>query len=238
MPPVCPQADAPGAISESPQVALLIDAENISYRYADAVIAAAEAYGDVAVRFAFGDWSSPHLKGWVPRMKRLGLAHGPRFVEDPGKNVTDANLMIVGMDLLYADEIDVICIASGDADFAPLAGRLTSEQTLEVVGIGPHDAARVLVRACDHFEWLSGPVEPASDAALDLLIRAFEQLRSGQPFELLSRLGNTIRTIMPGFRCRDHGCGKLWQLVDRYPGYFRLESDPDQPTVRRVYLVS
>ena len=45
------------------KIAILFDAENISYQLVEEAIAIAKPYGKPILR-AYGDFSKPHVKGW------------------------------------------------------------------------------------------------------------------------------------------------------------------------------
>ncbi|AEQ94819.1 hypothetical protein XOC_0610 [Xanthomonas oryzae pv. oryzicola BLS256] len=46
------------------RIALLIDADNAPAGKIDVVLAEVARYGVVNVRRAYGNWKSPHLRGW------------------------------------------------------------------------------------------------------------------------------------------------------------------------------
>ena len=117
---------------ESPRVALLIDADNLS---GDVIEQAIEhllkLYGAIHFRRAY---SSPQK---VIEHTELFRRHSIRpMVNVPtGKNSTDIALAVDAIDLAISERPDVVVIASSDSDYAPLAQRLR-EKGCRVLGIG------------------------------------------------------------------------------------------------------
>lgn len=106
------------------RVALLIDCDNQSHEHLDFIIEEAVKEGELLIRRAYGNWSSPQLAGW----RKACEARGVRTVQTPthvaGKNTSDIALVIEAMDIFHREEADAFCIVSSDSDFAQLAIRL------------------------------------------------------------------------------------------------------------------
>ncbi|MEO8014291.1 MAG: NYN domain-containing protein [Polaromonas sp.] len=114
-------SDSPGANSVR-QAALLIDADNFSDPQAiDAAWAEFKAYaGRVSVCRAYG--AGPRLE-WLRSVWRyLGTRTFPNLPLE--KNTTDTALIADAVALHFQQGVRLFAIASGDADFAPLAVRL------------------------------------------------------------------------------------------------------------------
>ena len=114
--------------------AVLIDADNMPAKYAEAVLKEAGTIGEPALRRVYGDWSSDLLKSWVPRIRELGLVAHQASANTRGKNASDIQLVIDAMDILHTGRFDGFVLVSSDSDFTALAGRLR-ENGLMVVGI-------------------------------------------------------------------------------------------------------
>ena len=50
--------------NEKPLLAVLIDGDNASHKYAAAIFEEITSFGEAAVRRIYGDFTSPHLAGW------------------------------------------------------------------------------------------------------------------------------------------------------------------------------
>ena len=104
------------------QAALLIDADNFSEPQAiDAAWAEFKAYaGRISVCRAYGH--GPRLQSLLSVWRYLGTRTFPNLPLE--KNTTDAALIADAVALHFQQGVRLFAIASGDADFAPLAVRL------------------------------------------------------------------------------------------------------------------
>ena len=108
--------------NDARQAALLIDADNFSEPQAiEAAWAEFQAYaGRISVCRAYG--AGPRLE-WLRSVWRyLGTRTFPNLALE--KNTTDAALIADAVALHFQQGVRIFAIASGDADFAPLAVRL------------------------------------------------------------------------------------------------------------------
>lgn len=139
-----PQSQA----SATEQIALLIDAENVSHRYCGAVLKELDAIGgkvsDVRV---YG--CKVHCKGW---MKALRRRCAKRTSPPPTgkKNRADMALILDAILMPFRDGVTHICLASSDADFVPLLRRLKSEGCRTTI-LAESKAKRSLRRSGDRF---------------------------------------------------------------------------------------
>jgi len=134
-----------------PRLALLIDGENLSPRYAKEVLTLASGLGEVPIQRVFGDFlqqSTPPWDALVPRS--LGIEPVQVQWSSAGCNSTDVAIMAEANELIEAGGMEGVCVASADGDFAPLAENAHAAGKL-FFGIGPAHASRNLVRACDRF---------------------------------------------------------------------------------------
>ncbi len=135
-------------------LAVLIDAENISAAHIPAIIAKiAEDYGNATVRRVYGDWTTPQLTPWKKALESQALRPSQQFRHIKGKNSSDGALIMDAMELLHAREVDGFCIVSSDSDFTGLATRIR-EKGLRVYGFGMKQTMRAFVAACDEFVFL------------------------------------------------------------------------------------
>ena len=114
------------------RVMLLIDADNVSLDVIEQALALLLAqHGAVHLRRAYCTAESA-LKHQAA-FKRLGIR--PMVNLAAGKNSTDIALAVDAIDLVVAEQPEVVVIASSDSDFAPLVARLR-EKGCRVRGIG------------------------------------------------------------------------------------------------------
>jgi hypothetical protein len=116
------------------RVAVLIDADNVSPRVVDEAMSAAKAHGSIILACAYRHWTDATRKGWDAGCQKHKIQ---RVEQAPGPNATDIALAIDAVDLLRDRGLDVICVVSGDRDFAPLAARLRESRLTAVLMADP-----------------------------------------------------------------------------------------------------
>ena len=136
------------------QVAVLIDGDNISAKYAESIKQGALQYGNIKVFRLYGSVNSPNTKRWYPVMPKQGIMPVLQISYASGKSIADQALTIDVMDLLHSDSIDIFCIASSDSDFTKLVYRLKESGKI-VIGMGESKTKEALAKACDEFKILN-----------------------------------------------------------------------------------
>lgn len=210
--------------------ALLIDSENISYKYIDAIMEETTKYGTCTFRRIYGDWTNPHLKGW--KLLTLDYALNPiqQYGYTANKNATDTAITIDAMDMLHTSELDGFILVSSDSDFTPLAMRLR-EGGKRIIGIGEEKTPTPFKSACNQFIHLENLVEkdepseptkqkkaPSKKQNVDrrtmgLLKTTLNDLGEDETgWVTLASVGNTILKKKPDFDPRTYGHGKLLQF--------------------------
>jgi uncharacterized LabA/DUF88 family protein len=134
-------------------MALLIDAENISPKYIEIIIDEANKYGKINYRRVYGDWTTPQLNPWKQKMNEFGLTPVQQYAYTSGKNSSDFTLIIDAMDILYSGKVNSFCIVSSDSDFTKLVTRLR-EDNMFVFGMGESKTPISLVNSCETFSYL------------------------------------------------------------------------------------
>ena len=139
--------------SESARLAVLIDGDNTTPTIVEALLAEIAKYGSATTKRAYGDWTTPNLRGWKEAINEYAIQPMQQFAYTTGKNATDSALIIDAMDLLYTGNVDGFCLVSSDSDFTKLASRLR-ESGMVVYGFGEPKTPKALVAACDKFVYL------------------------------------------------------------------------------------
>lgn len=140
-------------MSEEKKLALLIDSDNVSAKYAQFILQEASKYGELACRRVYGDWEKNNT-GWrIPAMNN-SILPVQQTCYVTGKNATDFSMIIDAMDLLYAGNIDGFVLVTSDSDFTRLAIRLREAGKL-VVGIGEVKTPLAFTSSCHHFSYLN-----------------------------------------------------------------------------------
>lgn len=132
------------------KVAVLIDAENVSYRLSPLLeVYLSQPYNFICKR-AYGNWFHEGLRGWKDFLCQWHIEPICLLPLVSGKNGADMRLVIDAMDLVHRQLIDCLWIVSSDSDFTPLVQRLRNENIL-VVGFGETKASSTYRGACHYF---------------------------------------------------------------------------------------
>jgi NYN domain/OST-HTH/LOTUS domain len=149
-------------------LAVLIDADNVLARHAEAILKEISTIGEPALRRVYGDWSSMQLAGWKAQARDLGLVMHQQSANTKGKNASDIGLVIDAMDILHQGKFDGFVLVSSDSDFTRLASRIR-EEGLEVVGIGEAKTPESLRKVCNRFILIENIV---TEAEADIRVTA------------------------------------------------------------------
>lgn len=215
-----------------PLLAVLIDADNSSPKWAEPIFEEISALGEASVRRIYGDFSRAQMAGWQDKLPSLALVPHHQPANTVGKNSSDIALVIDAMDLVHSGRFDGFVLVSSDSDFTRLASRIR-EQGLDVYGIGEKKTPEAFRKACKRFIFVenilaeAGPgeekaAEKASPAKAVPLIKAamYAIDKDGEWFSL-GQLGQFILAANPDFDSRNYGCAKLSDLLQR-AGVFEL----------------
>lgn len=228
--------------NEVPLLAVLIDADNMPARYAEAVLKEAATIGEPALRRVYGDWSSDLLKGWVSQIRELGLVAHQASANTKGKNASDIQLVIDAMDILHTGRFDGFVLVSSDSDFTALANRLREGGHL-VIGIGEKKAPDALRNVCNRFIFIeniadssgregSSPREKEHPReAIPLVLDAMAAIDQDDEWYRLGQLGQKISNQHPDFDTRTYGARKLSDLLKQLPR-FETRREGNQLMVR------
>ena len=230
--------------SRSPNIALLIDADNASPQTLDQVLTVLAELGTVNIRRVYGNWNKPALKGWAEMTHRHALEPQQQFDVTKGKSATDMKMTIDAMDMLARGHIDGFGIMSSDSDFMPLAMRIRQDG-LPVYGFGTAKTPDSFKQACSRFIDVSALADgegdapakekPAVDESLvDLLgdaIRASSRDERG--FASLAEVGQRA-SARSSFDARSYGYSRLSELIEALPNFVTERRDEGRVFVKRV----
>ncbi|MDE0253510.1 MAG: NYN domain-containing protein [Rhodospirillaceae bacterium] len=235
---------------QSMSLAVLIDADNTSPRYAHAIFEEIVTLGEANVRRIYGDFSEKRLSGWDEAVQSLAILQQQQRSNTKGKNASDITLVIDAVDLMHKGTLEGFCLVSSDSDFTRLAQRLR-EEGMAVYGFGEQKTPEAFRNACTRFiyvenlleaepEGKTGSSSPAGTAvqkketpgkARKLIANAI-----GDPdddgWENLARVGSRIQGAQPDFDPRSYGCANLSTLVEKSGG-FDMRRDRGVVYVRR-----
>ncbi|MBO5998338.1 MAG: NYN domain-containing protein [Lachnospiraceae bacterium] len=138
---------------EDINIAMLVDADNISAKYITEILSELSKYGKITVRRMYGDWSQDRLHSWLAKASSFSLTPVMQPNNTPGKNASDIGLIIDAMDILYTGDVQGFCIVSSDGDFNKLATRLR-ESGKTVIGMGEKKTPESFRVSCERFIFL------------------------------------------------------------------------------------
>ena len=202
-------------IDTAKKIAVLIDAENAQHCVMSAILAELSKHGHLAVKKAYGDWSSNHLKNWKQPLNELAITPVQQFSYTQGKNSSDAAMIIDAMDLLYTKRFDAFALVTSDSDFTKLASRLKEEEIF-VFGVGKNQTPVAFRNACDDF--ISTEILQAHESEKDTAHTKGEKKTNNKKTKLQlkqdTKLINLLRNAVIEYADEDGwaalgGCGSL-----------------------------
>ena len=148
-------------MNEERKLALLIDSDNVSAKYAQFILQEASKYGELTYKRVYGDWEKNNT-GWrIPAMNNSILAvQQNSYIA--GKNATDFSMIIDAMDIMYTGNVDGFVLVTSDSDFTRLAVRLR-EAGMLVIGIGEVKTPIAFTSSCHHFSYLNQVCDSIGD---------------------------------------------------------------------------
>jgi uncharacterized protein (TIGR00288 family) len=173
------------------RIALLIDADNAPAAKIDVILAEVARHGAANVRRAYGNWKSPHLKSWEAVLHSYAIRPIQQFAYSSGKNASDMAMVIDGMDLLYARNLDAFAIVSSDADFTPLVMRILTEG-LKVYGFGQRKTPEPFVNACSQFTYVEGLGQASEEKPDEQALKPSDRTKLRRDARLVQMLRNAV----------------------------------------------
>jgi uncharacterized protein (TIGR00288 family) len=220
-------------MSDEPNIALLIDADNASPDHLDEVLLVLGELGTINIRRAYGNWQKPALKGWGNLTMEHSILPVQQFDVVKGKSATDMRMVIDAMDLLHRERVQGFGIMSSDSDFLPLVQRIR-ENGIIVYGFGTQKAPISFQNACHRFIHLDRPPEtiseheatqePAADGEVDpqliiLLGEAWKaSKRNADGYASLGEIGQRAKQVS-SFSVRNYGFRSLSDLIRSLPEF-------------------
>jgi len=208
------------------QLAVLIDADNVSPQYAADVFVEVAIFGNPVTTRIYGNFTSmPH--GWG----QFARSHASRAIQcfhtANKKNSADIALAVDAVQLMHCDtHLAGFCIVSSDADFSPLAALLKASGKAVYV-FGSQSTPEVLRSACTRFIPLEALASrrhglgeedakrwcrPITDAER-VLYPAVMSLGGGHSPVSIRAIGTQIRRLESDFDPRNYRCRTLRELL-------------------------
>jgi len=229
---------------EEKKFALLIDVDNISYRYIKLILNELAGYGTVTIKRAYGDWTDTKKAKWKDILLSNSVNPVQQYSYTFGKNASDSAMIIDAMDILYSGHVDGFCLASSDSDFTRLAMRLR-ESGMSVIGMGESKTPEAFCASCERFVYLDllSEMENTEDSSFD---EGFDSAKTAAEIEKVSEtltplstletavvriiteygnngstmdigeLGSRLTKMYPAFDVRNYGYTKFSKFLDTF----------------------
>ncbi len=217
------------------RIAVLIDSDNVSSRYAPIIFNELETYGFASYRRIYGNWSKNN--GWNEEvLLENSITPVQQFNYTTGKNSTDMTMVIDAMDILYSGNVDGFCLITSDSDFTRLAMRLR-EANMYVIGMGESKTSTALTKACNKFirlnliseQALSAAAGDIADASKSNTVTSISEIEdaiiaivnenenNGKP-TYMGEIGSRLNSRFTDFDVRNYGYTKLMTFIrDKCP---------------------
>jgi uncharacterized LabA/DUF88 family protein len=230
-----------------PRLAVLIDADNASYKIVDGLFEEVAKLGQATARRIYGDFASPNSRGWVDVLARHAINPQQQFAYTTGKNASDITMVIDAMDLLHSNRFEGFCLVSSDSDFTRLASRIR-EEGLDVYGVGEQKTPESFRQACTRFIYSenllppeapkpgtpepAAPLEPAQNAR-GFIKKVISEMDNDAGWVNLAALGSRLINLASDFDSRTYGYRKLSDLIRHLPG-LELKQQENGGTLVRI----
>jgi len=244
------------------KLAVLIDSDNVSYKYVKAMMDEIALYGTPTIKRIYGDWTTTAVAGWKNVLLANAITPIQQYSYTIGKNSTDSAMIIDAMDILYSQKVDGFCIVSSDSDFTRLATRLR-EAGLRVYGIGEKKTPEPFIAACDKFIYLEiltagndkkeAEIKPGEamrpviqkpqanrvpEAVASLIVNSVNDVADEDGWAFLGDVGNLLVKKQPSFDSRNYGYTKLTPLIQS-TGLFDIDQrDTSNRGIKHIYIRS
>lgn len=211
------------------KIALLIDSENVSAKYVEAVLNETSKYGTLVISRFYGDitktsdeWKKVALKYALKPMHQYNVASG--------KNAADMAMALDAQEIMYNGKVNAFFIVTSDSDFTPLASKLR-ESGMIVIGVGSEEIATSAFKSsCNEFKYFEYLMEDDNKTSTAVSIEKKEDIdidevikniivESGTDNKIqLSYLGIILLNRFSDFDSRKYGAKTLLNLVKTIKG--------------------
>lgn len=145
-----------GIAMDKEKVALMIDAENVSFRIIEKLMKKVESYlsenpsAQLTHKLAFANWKASLNPEWEGVLKKNAIRQKHTPCYSKGKNGADISLVIYAMEAAFTKDIETFILLTGDSDFTDLAYKL-KEYGKTVIVAGDQDTAMSLKNAGNEY---------------------------------------------------------------------------------------
>ncbi|HOI85997.1 MAG TPA: NYN domain-containing protein [Acholeplasmataceae bacterium] len=211
------------------KIALMIDSENVSYKYIKSVMNEIAKYGKIVIARFYGDINNLS-KDWHKAAQDNAIKPVHQYNVAIGKNAADMAMALDAQEMMYQEKVNAFFLVTSDSDFTPLAVKLR-EGGMHVIGIGSIKTTTQAFRsACNefkYFEYLDDDddeeeivpkIVEADKENIEHIIKSLI-IENGIDNRIqLSRLGDILVNRFSDFDPRKYGHKTLSNLVSTISG--------------------
>ncbi len=236
----------------NPNLAVLIDGDNIPSNYVKEMMEEIAKYGNPTIKRIYGDWTNPSLSKWKNVLLENAITPIQQYAYTQGKNATDSAMIIDAMDILYSEKVQGFCLVSSDSDFTKLATRLR-EAGKVVYGIGEKKTPNPFIVACDKFIYIEilhkeeeSPTgaKSAQKANFDkitakdirFIASTIEDVADDDGWAFLGDVGGLLVKKQPNFDARNYGFQKLTPLIKSIKSIEIEQREGPNPRIKLIYV--
>ena len=239
-------------MSETSNLAVLIDGDNIPSAEVKEMMEEIAKYGNPTIKRIYGDWTRPGLTKWKNLLLENAITPIQQYGYTTGKNATDSAMIIDAMDILYSKNVNGFCLVSSDSDFTRLATRLR-EAGMLVIGIGEKKTPNPFIVACDKFIYIEilkkqteekpknvkqgdSSVDNITRNDINLIATTIRDLSDEDGWAFLGDVGSLLQKKRPNFDSRNYGFDKLTPLINSID-QFEIEQRESQKSRHKLIYV-
>ena len=236
----------------NPNLAVLIDGDNIPSKYVKEMMEEIAKYGNPTIKRIYGDWTNPSLSKWKNVLLENAITPIQQYAYTQGKNATDSAMIIDAMDILYSEKVQGFCLVSSDSDFTKLATRLR-EAGKVVYGIGEKKTPNPFIVACDKFIYIEILHKEEESAAgtdkskknqfdkitqkdIRFITSTIEDVADDDGWALLGDVGSLLVKKQPNFDARNYGFQKLTPLIKSIKSIEIEPREGPNPRIKLIYV--
>lgn len=204
-------------MSEEKRLAVLIDSDNVSAKYAQFIMNEVQKYGVPTYKRVYGDWEKGG-NGWHTPAVNYSIMPVQQTSYVAGKNATDFSMIIDAMDILYTGSVEGFVLVTSDSDFTRLAIRLREAGKL-VVGIGELKTPRAFTISCHHFCYLNQigePEEMQDEQSIRKAVVSFVTENQDERLDL-ARISAVLTSKFGNINFSELGYKRFSSFIDSFP---------------------
>lgn len=207
------------------KIAVFFDCDNINAKHIDDVFNELAKVGEVIIRQAIKDWTSPHHKDWNQRLlEEYGIEPIQVFPYKAGKNTADLRILRGVMEIMTSSVVDTIAIVSSDSDFIDLA-RTIKSKGFTAIGFGDSmTKAPIRSNYSDFFELPIKVKNKKIDIKdpVSLLKGAIDNQKDENGFAYASNIGSYLQRKNSSFNAKNYGANTWGDIIKKYDNYFEI----------------